>query len=195
MKPAMSMLSKLYRPSVLPLLVVPLAFCWAAGNCLGAHRSTGTVRYREWVNYRFQYQFDLPVGMIPGQEPMNGDGRGFTSKDGKLTVSVSGQNNALFRTVAQECAAEVDEYGPAAKITYKRVTPKWYVLSGTRHGRTFYEKMIYHDEQFDWVLISYPSNEASRFDPVAAHISRSFRYVPHEWVEDGYHLAGTDPLK
>jgi hypothetical protein len=152
------------------------------------------VHYSAWVNYRFDIEFDLPDdGLVPGSEPEDGDGRGFTSKDG-LSVNVYGQNNAMFYTVPQQCSLDMSGYGKGLTITYRRIAKNWFVFSGHQGRSIIYEKAIYHDEQFDVVTIEYPRGKATRFDPIAAHIARSFRYVHHAWVVDGEPLAGTDPL-
>jgi hypothetical protein len=152
------------------------------------------VHYSTWVNYRFDIEFDLPdVGLVPGTEPEDGDGRGFASRDG-LSVNVFGQNNAMFYTVPQQCSLDMLGYGKGLTITYRRIAKNWFVFSGYLGRNIIYEKTVYHDEQFDVLEIEYPKSKAARFDPIAAHIARSFRYVPHAWVVDGEQLAGTDPL-
>lgn len=159
--------------------------------------ASADVSYTEWVNYRYQYQFDLPnIGLVPGREPENGDGRGFALKNGRFTVTVWGSNNALDTTVAKTCEDTIASFGKGSKVSYRRVTKTWFVVSGRLNAReAFYQKTIYHNDQFDTILIRYASKDAPRFDPIVARISHSFRYVPHKWIVNGSYLAGTESLK
>ena len=153
--------------------------------------ATSTLRYEKWVNYRFGIHFDVPSGMTPGQEPANGDGRHFTSANGDVSVTVYGENNALFRSVKQQMDNSLSFARKPAVVTYRRVAKTWYVVSGYEAGKIFYERCIYHDQQFDTIRIVYPKKDAARFNPIAAHIAASMRYKEVPPV-NGEYLAGTE---
>ena len=169
-------------------LGMTLGMTVAAG---GSTIATSPVRYEKWVNYRFGIHFDLPSGMTPGMEPANGDGRDFKTSDGAVVVTVSGENNAMFRTVKQQMTFSLSFAPKPVVVTYRRVTKTWYVCSGYSGGKIFYEKAIYHDQQFDTIGIVYPKKDVARFNPIAARIAGSMRYKEVPPV-NGEYLAGTD---
>ena len=163
-----------------------------AGSATAVAFDKSSVRYERWVNYRFGIHFELPKGLLtPGREPANGDGRGFKTSNGDHKVTVYGENNAMFRTVKQQMDFSLSFAPKPTVVTYRRVTKTWYVCSGYEGGKIFYEKAIYHDQQFDTICIVYPKKDAARFNPIAAHIAASMRYQDVPPV-NGEHLAGTD---
>jgi hypothetical protein len=168
-------------------LLVGVALILAAGATATAKSAA---QYEKWVNYRFGIHFDLPRGMTPGREPANGDGRHFTSANGDVKVTVYGENNAMFRSVKQQSDNSLSFMPKPTTVTYRRVAKTWYVCSGYSGGKIFYEKAIYHDQQFDTISIVYPKKAAARFNSVAAHIAMSMRYKDVPPV-NGEYRAGT----
>jgi len=150
-----------------------------------------TVRYEKWVNYRFGIHFDLLPGMTPGREPINADGRDFKTANGDLTVTVYGENNVMPRSIRQQMVNSLSFAAKPTVITYRRVAKTWYVVSGYTGGKIFYERCIYHDQQYDTIQIVYPKKYAARLNPIAAHIAMSMRYKDVPPVNGDY-LAGTE---
>ncbi len=144
--------------------------------CLG-----GDIHYNRYVNARFAYVISYPEGiLIPHGEADNGDGQKFISKDKKVEMLAYGSNNTEpeIYTLKYMFDNESDDY-PGRKVTYKKLTETWYVVSGTEGDKIFYTKVFYRKKENQNIhfLISYPQSRKKEFDAITAEISKSFKLL------------------
>lgn len=134
-------------------------------------------QYATYHNERFGYRVLYPSRLVsPLPEAGNGDGRKFKSRDGKITLSVWGENNAFDRTWRQQmAAARRDWVTDKGRISYTRFTPDFYVLSGTTGSQIFYEKTVPQGDGFATMLWQFPRSQRPRMDAIVTRTSRAFK--------------------
>lgn len=62
---------------------------------------------------------------------------------------------------------------PPSGIVYKRVTPKFFVVSSFRDGKIWYNRCNRSNDYMTCVLINYPAAERRQWDDVVTRISRT----------------------
>ncbi len=135
--------------------------------------------YKRYYNDRFNYSVAYPVGLlIPQGEAQNGDGQKFISKDKSIVMAVYGSHNVfnkkleeVYRTESRNTTTE----NPTRVVTYKTRGDDWFVVSGYEDGKVFYNKTILRNGDFKVLDIRYNKSLKSKFDPIVAEISKSFR--------------------
>ena len=133
--------------------------------------------YQTYRNARFDYSIAYPSALlIPQGEAENGDGQKFLSRDGRAEVMVFGSHNALdqsFRDAYEEAAGTSQH--PNRSVTYKVLRGDWFVVSGTKGKKTFYQKTILRDGVFKTFRIEYDTDQKLIFNPVTTKIAASFK--------------------
>jgi hypothetical protein len=144
--------------------------------CMGvAAQKPETLTYDTYCNARFEYCISYPQGLLdPQPEADNGDGRKFLSSDHEVLMLVYGQNNALDETLAGKYA-EASANKAGRRVSYKLKKEKWFVVSGIKNDRIFYQKTMFRNGQFLTFSIEYPETKKKQFDPIASKISSSFK--------------------
>ena len=89
----------------------------------------------------------------------NGDGGTYLSKDG-VSLAAWGSHNSRNTTIKAEYSAAVknalEDHGQ--KITYQKLTSRYYVLSGYEENKMFYNMVTLGiDDTFRSFLLRYPS--------------------------------------
>jgi hypothetical protein len=135
-------------------------------------------RWATYTNPRFGTTADYPAGLftVLDPPPENGDGQGFRTPDGRAHLSIYGAWNVEGDTPQTYVANYVDLAG--ASVTYKQVTDRFYVISGTREGKIFYDRCNFSvgpQGIIDCLTISYPEQEKSEWSPIVSRLSRSLR--------------------
>ena len=123
----------------------------------------------------------------PAPPPAHGDGRAaaeFWSRDGRATFVVSVAGNPERRPPADLLAAarrSVLERGGGA-VTYVRVAPDWFVVSGVIGDRIVYQRTALADggRVAGTLYINFPRDMRERLDAAVTLMSRSFRAGPGE---------------
>lgn len=145
---------------------------------LGAARG-GDVTFTTYHNARFGYSVDVPQHFVKGEAPANNDGRTFTSPHDKGMIAVFGSFNALETTAARLKEEKAGEYvKEGAVLDYRAGKGHWFVLSGSRGGEIFYEKVVFSEdrETILTVLLRYPSSQKARYDPIVTRAARTLRF-------------------
>lgn len=94
--------------------------------------------YAKYRNSRFDFSFKYPDCFERGEEPLNGDGCGFSMKYG-ISFSVWGIYNINDKTIQEYYKNDPDL--PAA--TYHVQKENWFVMSGnTKDNKIFYKKVV-----------------------------------------------------
>jgi hypothetical protein len=139
-------------------------------------------KYESYSNERFFFSIDYPSDLMKMQPPPdNDDGRTFLSNDGQTEVRVWGQYNADSKTLNERYT--IDLKGFTGKPSYIELKRDWYVLSGMKEGKIFYEKTLVRrrgdTDVFFTFTITYPSGMKAKFDPIVKRMAESFKFDPN----------------
>jgi hypothetical protein len=135
------------------------------------------VKYQKYCNARFRYCLDYPRQLIPQPEAQNGDGRDFTSADGKVNLKVWG---ALDLVEGQDrndvLNSSIQAASEGKKITYRRLLPTVYFLSGyNAEGKIFYRKTLWKNGELVSMELTYSPNLKKQYDSIVPLIVKSFK--------------------
>lgn len=134
-----------------------------------------------WATYRnarFGTTADYPAHLFGVRDipPANGDGQGFRTVDGRATLLIYGARNAENHTPASYLVKFVDLVG--VTVSYRRVTDRFYAVSGLRGESIFYERCNFApgpDGIIDCIGITYPAEDKATWDPIVARLGASLR--------------------
>jgi hypothetical protein len=155
-----------------------------AGALLAA---LATVALDGWTRYadpRFGAAADVPPGFAAGEPPAESGGLELTGVDGRARIAIYGLPNVEGQRLKEYSAFSTEEETRAGwKVTYNRVADSWFVHSGWKESRIFYEKTIFAcgSRIVNSVWIEYPSDHKTRFDPIVRRISVS---LSHEKADE-----------
>jgi hypothetical protein len=132
-----------------------------------------------WATYenaRFGTTADYPADLFTKRDPPpeNGDGVRMHSADDRATLTIYGHYNVENDTPASYFQRLVD----SDRVTYKRIKRTYYVASGVRGDKIYYERCNFRKGDMatvDCFEISYPAAEKSRWDAIVIRISKSLR--------------------
>lgn len=138
------------------------------------------VRFDEWTtikNERRGFAIAYPAGVFEqNTQPKSDDGRVFTSKDGRAKLLVGAFENEQNTSLDEYRQFLLDEQYAGATLDYAPVRKKWFVLSGTRNGQIFYQRVSFTcGGQLinSWAML-YPEDERETYDRVLEAIARTF---------------------
>ena len=151
-----------------------LALTFAIGACASTDAAAAQERWATYTNPRFGTTADYPADIfsVRDRPPENGDGQRFRSGDGRAQLSIYGQYNVEADTPKSYLEKFVDQQG----ISYRRVTKRFYVVSGSRDGDIFYQRCNFPanlDGIIDCLNVSYPAQEKTTWDPIVTRLSQS----------------------
>jgi hypothetical protein len=98
-----------------------------------------------------------------------GYGQRFVTADGRANLTVQSVPNEAGASPAAFLAAK----NPPAGIVYKRVTPRFFVVSSFRDDKIWYNRCNRAGRYMNCVLINYPAAEKRQWDAVVTRISRT----------------------
>lgn len=142
----------------------------AAALILSSGMLSASETWKSHTNPRFGIRVDYPAYLKPLAIAPNGSLHSFT--DGSFTLTVQG-HFLNGRTLEDHWKQALSDHGPS--ITYKVCRSTWFVVSGVRpDGTEFYRK--FHVRGGGWAefTATYPRRLNQRYDPVVAHIAKSF---------------------
>ena len=138
-------------------------------------------KFSTYSNDRFYFSIEYPTALLKMQPPPeNDDGRIFISADSAIEMRVWGQYNAEDRTLEERY--ERDLKGYTEKPAYMILKRDWYILSGIKDGKIFYQKTMIrrkNGDVFFTFTIGYPLSERSKLDTIVKRISESFKFDPN----------------
>ena len=135
---------------------------------------------RDWTTYRnarHGYMIAYPTGTFqdtPQKE--SEDGRLMVSQDGRARLLVGAFANNEEVTLESYRELLLAESYPGATLDYAPVKARWFVLSGTRDGTMFYERVSFTCGGrllTSWALL-YPVAERRTWDRVVEGIARTY---------------------
>ena len=149
----------------LQCLAAVFAISWPG---LAAAESTP---WRSYVVPETGAKVDIPVGVFSedGGRPDAGYGRRFRTPDRRANLTVQSIPNAANDSPAGFLA----KMNPPSNIIYKRVTPRFFVVSSIRDGRIWYDRCNRAAGYMQCVLVNYPAAEKRQWDGVVTRISNS----------------------
>ena len=155
--------------------------CLAAGLLslampgVAAQEQSGIANYR---NERHGFSLSYPAGTFAAQPPpANDEGRVFVSRDGNARLLAGALPNADGVNLRDYRALVLQQSYPGAAIDYAPVGAMWFVLSGTRDGMMFYERVTFTCGGRlinSWAML-YPAAERRLYDRIVEQVARSYR--------------------
>jgi len=157
-----------------------LVFLTIGNFNLTSEKTSQNQDYDQYCNVRFNYCLYYPKFLNPQPESANGDGRIFFNKKGDEVLRVFGRFNldAEGETITLERQYKIDVQDNLKKkniITYKKLGKTFFVISGYRNGKIFYQKTILKNDAFAFAILQYPKDEKEIYDKVSAEIFKSFK--------------------
>lgn len=133
-----------------------------------------------YCNARYGYCVSYPASLRPQGEPAASDGQVFLSRDAQTELRVWGNwqldgSDTLAARLRAETKAQ-----PGRTVTYQRLRPGWFVVSGSLGGRVFYQRTVFdpHQGRFATLLLRYPRAQARVVEPLIGQIASSLVFAP-----------------
>ncbi|MDB5279259.1 MAG: hypothetical protein JWR61_4214 [Ferruginibacter sp.] len=138
-----------------------------------------TKDFETYCNARFGYCIDYPTFLIPNPESENGDGRVFVNKEGTKVLTVYGRLNQDVDgnpvSLKRQYTLDIENLALSkAKITYQKLGKNFYVLSGEKNNRIFYQKMIAKKNSYCYSILEYNKLAKDVYGAVSVTIFKSF---------------------
>jgi hypothetical protein len=166
-------------PSALFLAGVVVAVTSVAAAAQQERRSPGGASqdWRTYVEPDTGTAIDYPAGIFTAARESTNErlGRTFLTDDGRAWLAVFGRDNPERDSPSRYVKRNVDFR--AAKFSYVRVTPRFFVASGTRAGAIFYRRCNFRASHraLDCFHVQYPAREKRAWDPIVTRLSFSLR--------------------
>ena len=144
----------------------------AAAVIVALCAASSAARAESWTTYRIAESgtaVEIPTSVFtePAGKP-DGYGERFRNADGSadLTVqAVPDQGLSPAEFLARK--------NPPSGIVYKRITPKFFVVSSIKRGAIWYDRCNFSRRYVQCVLINYPAAEKRQWDRIVTRISHS----------------------
>nr|WP_300309314.1 hypothetical protein [Halomonas sp.] len=141
---------------------------------------SGLANGAEWGQYgnaRFGYWIDIPPRFSAITEADNGDGGISQSSDGSAELRVWGRHLVLADDFQAEATRGIDKDVESGwNITYQKQQSDWVSWSGTKDGRTFYQRAIPAcNNAIAFFRLEYEDNQKEAFHPVVERLAASLR--------------------
>jgi hypothetical protein len=127
-----------------------------------------------WVRYQVPETgaaVDLPSSIFTEEagKPEAGYGGRFLPSDRRADLTIQSVANDAGLSPAVFLARK----NPPPDIIYKRVTPRFFVVSSFRKGKIWYDRCNFTGRFINCVLINYPAAEKRQWDTVVTRISNT----------------------
>jgi hypothetical protein len=127
-----------------------------------------------WVRYQVPETgaaVDLPSSIFTEEagKPEAGYGGRFLTSDRRADLTIQSVANDAGLSPAVFLARK----NPPPDIIYKRVTPRFFVVSSFRKGKIWYDRCNFTGRFINCVLINYPAAEKRQWDSVVTRISNT----------------------
>ena len=125
-----------------------------------------------WSSYRIPEtgtSVDIPASIFTEEAGRpDGYGKQFQTRDGSADLTVQAVAND-----GTSPAAFLARKNPPSGIVYKRVTPRFFVVSSIRGGKIWYDRCNFGRRYVHCVLVNYPAAEKRQWDAIVTRISRT----------------------
>lgn len=139
-----------------------------------AQLRAGELGWRPYVDERTGTRVDFPSALFPvdGGSTERGVGRVFESDDGRAKFSAYALENEEGDT-PRSYLRKFLKVDPA-KIDYRRVTDRFFAVSGVRDGEVYYSRCNF-GSAIHCIYMSYPEREVRAWDRIVTRVSLSLR--------------------
>ncbi|WP_262047116.1 hypothetical protein [Bradyrhizobium sp. Bra78] len=125
-----------------------------------------------WTSYRIPESgtsVDIPSSIFT-EEAARPDGYGmrYRTGDGRADITVQAVPND-----GSSPAVFLARKNPPSGIIYKRITPRFFVVSSIRRGKIWYNRCNFAPRYVHCVLINYPAAEKRQWDAIVTRVSRT----------------------
>jgi hypothetical protein len=162
-------MARAFRIASLAAGVLSLSAQW------GVAQGQGIATYR---NERHGFSLSYPAGTFaPDGQGVSDDGRMFVTADKSARLLVGALPNAEGINLRDYRSLLLERSYADAEIDYAPVRGTWFVLSGTRDGQMFYERVTFTCQGRlinSWAML-YPVSERRTYDRIVEQIARSYR--------------------
>lgn len=146
----------------------------AAALVLVLYASSAAAQAANWSSYRIPETgttVDIPSSIF-SEETSKPDGYGmqFRTRDGRADLTVQAVPNDGVSP-----AAFLARKKPPPDIIYKRVTPRFFVVSSIRRDKIWYDRCNFTGRYVHCVLINYPAAEKRQWDAIVTRISNTLQ--------------------
>jgi hypothetical protein len=126
----------------------------------------------------FGTRVDYPSGVFTTEQgsPPRGTGRVLESADGAARLMVYVEENEAHHSPASFVRSNLTT--PTSQIDYRRITDRFFAVSGENDGRIFYSRCNFPDGRngpFHCIFLSYKTSEKEAWDDIVTRISLSLR--------------------
>jgi hypothetical protein len=114
-------------------------------------------------------------------ERLEGDGKPsfhyFASEDSEAKFLVGGWNNSAAQSPDSLKRWMMENVGGYDELTYRPRGRSWFVLSGYRDDKIYYEKVMFscRDRLVNVLAITYPTNKRGIYDSIVERMENAFR--------------------
>lgn len=135
--------------------------------------------WQTYVNTKYQFSLNIPEAIfIPDPKAAASEaGRVWVSRDGLARLVASAGNNDSGETPASYRAFVMQRSYVDATVTYAPVRSRWFVLSGVKDDKMFYERITFVCQGgliYGWQM-TYPNEQRHIYDPIVEAIHKSYR--------------------
>ncbi|MCP3412110.1 hypothetical protein [Bradyrhizobium sp. CCGB01] len=129
-------------------------------------------RAESWTGYRIPESgtsVEIPASLFSelAGKP-DGYGQQFRTSDGRADLTVQAVPNQGLSP-----AEFLARKNPPSGIVYKRITPRFFVVSSVKRDKIWYDRCNFSQRYVHCVLINYPADEKRQWDGVVTRISHS----------------------
>jgi len=157
----------------LPFLRPLIAAILLTGSALAA----GAQDFATYRNERHGFSLSYPAGTFAEGPSPSADGGVFVSRDGNARLLAGALPNDGGMGLRDYRAFVLKQSYPDADIDYAPVRDSWFVLSGTRDGMMFYERVTFTCGGRlinSWAML-YPATERQVYDRIVEQVARTYR--------------------
>lgn len=131
-----------------------------------------------YVNARSGASLTYPADLFEPLPPSEGgESRRFISRDGEAELEFIVLPRAPGQTPGSLQQSLMGQAG-YGEVTYSPRGRSWFVLSGYREGRVFYDKYVFTSDNVQAFALAYPTSHRHVYDSVVEAIEDNFRPSP-----------------
>jgi hypothetical protein len=130
-----------------------------------------------YFNKRHGFTLSYPTARFTPQEPLSDEGRVWVSHDGNAKLLAGALANDENLSLGEYRQFLLKESYAGAEVDYAPMRDTWFVLSGTRDGTMFYERVTFTcggRRINSWAML-YPVAERQIYDRIVEKVARTYR--------------------
>lgn len=140
-----------------------------------AQAAAGAPTWNTYVNGRFGFSICYPREVLAAPESASQDGRSFHGAGGFEALVFTEFYNIDAKSIdVRKLEAEREQSSGGASISYRAAGKNWFVISGRRNERIFYQKTVLRNDQFINFEASYQASAANIWNFTVSKMSRCF---------------------